>query len=69
MNEHGLAGQQIGRVVELVDDRERSGGYEVFTYADMNRSPETFDNWLQCFADLERFFSLRGWEIDWADSP
>lgn len=59
------AGRGAGRVVEVVDDSERTGGYLIFTYADLDRSPEVFDSWLPSIVDVELFFDDNGWEVDW----
>jgi hypothetical protein len=64
-----VAGSEIGRVVEVIDDTENSGGYAVFSYADMNRSPEVFDDWFPSISDVQHHFMYHGYEIDWADPP
>jgi hypothetical protein len=58
---------QAGRTVEVVDDQNNTGGYLIFTYADVNRSPEVFDTWVQSFSDVEAYFDDLGWEVEWAD--
>jgi hypothetical protein len=63
------AGDELGRVVEIVDDSDRTGGFLIFTYADFDRSPEVFDGWVETFAEVSSYFDESGWEIDWADSP
>ncbi len=42
-----LAGPEKGRVMEVLDDSERTGGFLVVTYSDFNRSPEIFDVWFE----------------------
>jgi hypothetical protein len=61
------AGQEAGRVVEVIDDFENSGGFLIFTYADMDRSPEVFDSWVQTIIDVDLYFDESGWEVEWAD--
>jgi hypothetical protein len=60
-------GTEAGRVVEVVDDAENTGGFLIFTYADLNRSPEVFDSWVASIVDVELYFDDAGWEIDWVD--
>jgi hypothetical protein len=62
-------GDELGRVVEIVDDSDRTGGFLIFTYADFDRSPEVFDGWVETFADVGSYFDESGWEIEWADPP
>lgn len=61
------AGDELGRVVEVVDDTARTGGYLIFTYADADRSPEVFDSWVESLEDVGKYFAESGWEIDWLD--
>jgi hypothetical protein len=60
-----LEGDQKGRIVEVIDDAANTGGWLIFTYADTNRSPEVFDNWVPTRADVDRFFDESGWQIEW----
>ncbi len=59
------AGREIGRVVEVVDDTSKSGGFLIFTYADVDRSPEVFDAWVESIVDVDLYFDESGWEVDW----
>jgi len=52
-----VAGVDVGRFVEIVDDAENTGGFLVVTYADADRSPEVFDSWLE---SIGLFGSERG---------
>jgi hypothetical protein len=61
-----LEGTETGRVVEVIDDGPNTGGYLIFTYADMDRSPEVFDGWVESRPDVDRYFEESGWQIDWA---
>jgi hypothetical protein len=37
------SGDARGRVVEVIDDARNTGGFLIFTYADVDRSPEVYD--------------------------
>ena len=62
-----VAGQEAGRVLEVVDDSENSGGYLVVTYADVDRSPEVFDTWVESIIDVDVLFDENGWEVEWVE--
>lgn len=62
---HILSGKEAGRVVEVLDDSERTGGFLIFTYADEDRSPDVFDGWVETFGDVKRHFQESGWDIAW----
>jgi hypothetical protein len=64
-----VAGGESGRYVEVIDETASSDFYEVWTYADRNRSPETFDNWFESLDGIAHFFAFHGWEVDWSDRP
>ena len=51
------------------DDSAASGGFQIYTYADDERSPEVFDAWVESFADVESYFRESGWNVDWLDKP
>ncbi len=63
------AGVEVGRVVEIVDDSARTGGFLIFTYADFDRSPEVFDGWVETWAQVGGYFEESGWEIEWTEPP
>jgi hypothetical protein len=58
-------GDESGRVVEVVDDSQNTGGFLIFTYADLARSPEAFDAWAPSIVDVELYFDDRSWEVEW----
>jgi hypothetical protein len=62
-----VAGEEVGRVVEVVDDSENTGGYLIMTYADTARSPEVFDTWVESIVDVESLFEESGWEVEWVE--
>jgi hypothetical protein len=59
------AGSEIGRFVEVIDDTCQTGGYLIFTYADVDRSPEVFDAWVPSIVDVDLYFDDSGWEVEW----
>lgn len=63
-----LAGPEKGRVMEIVDDSDRTGGFLVLTYSDFNRSPEVFDVWFESYDDLLAGFEETGWQVEWQPS-
>jgi hypothetical protein len=63
-----VAGDELGRVVEVVDDSENTGGYLIFTYADLDRSPEVFDVWVESIVDAELYFDDHGWRVEWVEA-
>jgi hypothetical protein len=60
-----VAGEESGRVVEVLDDSARTGGYLIFTYADADRSPDVFDSWQDSLAEVQRYFNESRWEVEW----
>ena len=56
-----LKGDEEGRVVEVVDDAENTGGWLIFTYADADRPPEVFDSWVRSRIEVDRYFDESGW--------
>ncbi len=65
---HIRTGVDAGRVVEVIDDWSNTGGFLICTYADLNRSPEVFDSWVETIIDVDMYFDEAGWEIEWIDS-
>jgi len=63
-----LGGKEVGRVVEVIDDGARTGGFLILTYADDDRSPEVLDGWVETFGDVKRYFEESGWDIAWLDA-
>jgi hypothetical protein len=62
------AGNEAGRVVEVVDDSRNTGGWLIFTYADLDRSPEVFDAWVESIVDVELYFDDRNWHVEWIEA-
>jgi hypothetical protein len=62
-----LAGQEAGRVVEVVDDAVNTGGFLILTYSDVDRSPEVYDSRVESIVDVELYFGEKGWDIEWLD--
>jgi hypothetical protein len=63
------SGDELGRVVEVIDDWSNTGGFLISTYADADRSPEAFDSWVDSIVEVDVYFDERGWEVEWIDSP
>ena len=63
-----VGGEEVGRVVEVLDDSPRTGGYLIFTYADVERSPDVFDSWQATLADVESYFEESHWEVEWIEA-
>ncbi len=59
------AGDGVGRYVEVLNDAENTGGFLICTYADADRSPEAFDDWVETRADVDVFFNECSWDIEW----
>ena len=62
------AGREAGRVVEVIDDAQHTGGFLIFTYADVERSPEVFDAWVESIVDVELYFDDNTWNVEWLGS-
>ena len=62
------AGDEAGRVVEVVDDWANTGGFLICTYTDVQRAPEAFDAWVESIVEVDLYFDDRCWEIEWIDS-
>ena len=60
-----LAGDEIGRFVEVVDDSTNTGGWLIFTYGRADRSGEVFDAWVESIIEVDRYFDEDAWEIEW----
>lgn len=56
---------EVGRLVEVVDDSENTGGYLIVTRSDEKSRPETFDSWVESIVDVETYFDEVHWVIDW----
>jgi hypothetical protein len=61
-------GTEVGRIVEVIDDAENTGGFLIVTYANYDRGPEAFDAWVESIVDVELYFDERGWEVEWRPS-
>ena len=60
-----VAGQERGRFVYIVDDRDKSGGWLVLTAADRQFSDRVFDAWAADRDALEGFFIDSEWSVEW----
>lgn len=64
---HIVAGEGIGRWVEVVDDALSTGGFLLLTYENSDRSGEAHDSWVESLADVARYFEECGWEVEWPE--
>lgn len=66
-----LSGDEEGYYVLVKSQREHSGegnGYYIFTSSSLSfDSPETYDNWVKDFAQLESYFKSSNWKIEWIE--
>ena len=58
-------GDGAGRYVRVIDDAENTGGYLIFTSADMPARTEVFDSWVETIIDVDLYADESDWEIDW----
>jgi hypothetical protein len=55
---------EVGRLVEVVDDSESTGGYLIVTRS-ADHPSETFDSWVESIVDVQSYFDELRWEIEW----
>lgn len=60
-----VAGEGAGRIVEVADDTETSGGFLILTYDSVDRSGNAYDSWVESIVDVELYFAETGWEVKW----
>jgi len=59
-----IAGDEVGKYVKVVDDKENTGGYLILT-ADAPDMQVGFDNWVEDKEALSSYFVEAGWSIEW----
>ncbi len=59
-----IAGDEVGKYVKVVDDKENTGGYLILT-ADAPDMQVGFDNWVEDEEALSSYFVEAGWSIEW----
>ncbi len=60
-----LAGEDVGRFVEVSDDTASSGGFLILTYDNVDRSGDAYDSWVESFPDVENYFEESRWVVQW----
>ena len=65
------AGSDDARFVLVRYDQERTGGFLIFQSAapDIFSAAEVFDFWVERDDDLDGFFAVSGWNVDWQSQP
>jgi hypothetical protein len=61
------SGREQNRYVLVEDDRDRTGGYLIFTAADRDLSIDGADAWVESREAVERYAEESSWAIDWED--
>lgn len=59
-----LAGEERGKYVKVLSDKESTGGFLILTGEGMELN-HGFDNWVKDEVDLEGYFQDSGWLIEW----
>lgn len=62
-----ISGDNKIRFVKVVFDIEDTGGYYIFMYEDESQI-KGFDSWVLNSQELEDYFRLSGWEVEWLTS-
>ena len=59
-----LKGDDQGLYVKILDDGANTGGYLIITSPSISFD-EGYDDWVENFSDLEKYFGESNWEIEW----
>ena len=59
-----IAGDEAGKYVKVVDDKENTGGYLILT-ANTPDMRVGFDNWVENKESLSDYFVEAGWSVEW----
>lgn len=62
-----VAGRDAGFYVKIVDDKDSTGGFLIWTGGDPQFS-QGHDNWVENLSQLQEFFQEAGWQIEWGPS-
>lgn len=60
-----VAGDDVGRYVEVLDDTSSSGGFLILTYDHSDRSGNAYDSWVESIVDADLYFEESGWDVEW----
>jgi hypothetical protein len=63
-----VAGLDVGRFVEVLDDWDASGGFLILTYDAADRSGEGYDSWVETIIDVDLYFEEAEWEVEWLEA-
>lgn len=59
-----MEGDEKGCFIKIMADAENTGGYLILTAEDKGFL-RGFDNWVESYANLKRYFDESNWTIDW----
>lgn len=62
-----VEGEEAGRFIEVLDDRNNSDGYLICTYADDQRCHEPLVSWVATYDEVNAVFFESNWTVEWAD--
>jgi hypothetical protein len=57
-------GDELGKYVKILDDSQSTGGYLILTSSNADFI-SGFDNWVENFDILKKYFEESGWEVEW----
>jgi len=60
-----IAGEDVGRYVEVIDDWADSGGFLILTFDAADRSGNGHDSWVETIVDVDLYFEECGWDVEW----
>ena len=60
------SGEYSGWQIEVVDDRDFSGGFFILINEDFNKpTAKGHDDWVESMDALEKYFEEANWDIRW----
>ncbi len=65
-----IEGESAGWYLYIKEDAENTGGYLLLLSPEPAFSilHEGYNNWVESFDDLAKFFNEAGWKIDWLEN-
>lgn len=63
-----IAGKDVGRYVEVVDNTKVSGGFYILTFENADRSGIGYDIWVDSLSDVDLYFVEINWDIEWLEA-
>lgn len=61
-----LSGSECGSYIKIIDDSENTSGFLILTSASSDFKTG-FDNWVEDFSSIEKYFAESGWSIEWLE--